>query len=311
MRDNRTRKNGANWCAGLATLCLLAGCAGGGSNLQRADADDLYDGQPRAVYGTELPAGSSAEAATRGDEAARRGDLDRALYFYIEAVNLDPHDVVSLLKIGGIHTHRRNQPLALATYGRVLEQEPDNAAALEGAGLALFRSRRFDEAHPMLAQAVAREPRRWQAHDALGIIADLNGEHPAALAHFDQALGTHPNSARLYNNRGYSRYLDGDLDGAAEDFQRAVQADGGFERAWRNLALVRSRQGRHQDALDTLLRVADEASAMNDVGYLAMLNGYHREAEHFLNEAISRSPTYYRTAHDNLRRLNEQRIGGR
>ncbi len=290
-------------------VMLLAACASNPATPVRAQSHELYDGQPRTVFATEFPPGSGAEAAARGDQALRRGDLDRALYFYVEAVSLDQEDISSILKIGAIHTQRRNDRLALTAYRMVLAEEPDNVAALEGAGLVMFRTRQTTGAREMLTRAVSIEPRLWQSHDALGVMADLRSDYESAIGHYSAALEVHPGAARLYNNRGYSRYLSGDLDSAAEDFMMAVEIEPDLERAWRNLALVRVRQGRYDEALEVMLRVTEETKALNDIGYLAMIEGRYDVAERYLSEAISNSPTYYRLAHRNYDRLRELRRG--
>jgi tetratricopeptide (TPR) repeat protein len=306
-------KNPGNVVLRTAAFCLivalLAACASNPATPARAQSTELYDGQPRAVFATEFPPGSSAEAAARGDQALRRGDMDRALYFYVEAVSLDPQDVSSMLKIGAIHYQRRNDRLALIAYRMALAEEPDNAAALEGAGLVMFRTRQTTAAQELLTRAVSIETRLWRSHDALGVMADLRSDYDAAIGHYSAALEIHPGAARLYNNRGYSYYLSADLDSAAEDFMMAAEIEPDLERAWRNLALVRVRQGRYDEALEVLLRVAEEPKALNDIGYLAMLEGRYDVAERYLSDAISSSPTYYRLAHRNYERLRELRRG--
>jgi len=286
---------------------LLAGCATEPDKPVVAESDELYSGQPRAVYGTEFPAGSAAEAALRGDIALAKGDFDRALYFYVEAVRLEPEHVPTLLKIGAVHRRRGDDDRALASYRRVLAIEPDNAHALEGAGLVLLDRRAHDAARDLLDRAVARDPGRWRAYEGLGVLADLRGDHEQAIENYAVALKVQPGQASLYSNRGYSRYLAGDLPGAEADFRAALHVDPRFERAWRNLGLVHVRQQRFEEALKSFERVEDRAAALNDVGYLAMLEGHYGIAETYLSEALVASPTYYRVADENLERTRQRR----
>lgn len=293
---------------GMALVAaLVAGCATEPAKPVVRDTDELYSGQPRAVYGTEFPAGSAAEAALRGDVALARGDMDRALYFYVESLRLDPDQVPTLLKIGSIHRERADLDRALASFRRVLAIDPDDANALEGAGLVLLDRRAHDPARELLERAVARDPGRWRAHEGLGVLADLRGEYAQAIVHYDAALEIRPAQPSIYSNRGYSRYLTGDLAGAEADFRAALAADPHFERGWRNLALVHVRQQRYEDALAVFERVEDRAAALNDVGYLAMLEGHYGIAEAYLSEALSASPTYYRLADENLQRTRQRR----
>lgn len=303
------RRRPAPAAIGALLLAALGGCASEPVKppAPPVDSDQLYSGQPRAVYGTEFPAGSAAEATLRGDAAIASGDVDRALYFYVEALKLDPNQVPVMLKIGAIHRQRGDQPRALGAYRRALTIEPGNATALEGAGLVLIEIREQEAARDLLARAVAADPQRWKAHEGLGVLADLRGEHPQALEHYAAALQLRPRQPSVLSNRGYSRYLAGDLAGAETDFRAALDADPRFERAWRNLGLVMVRRQRHADALDAFLQVEDRPAALNDVGYVAMLEGHYDVAEHYLSEALTASPTYYRIADENLERTRQRR----
>jgi Flp pilus assembly protein TadD len=296
--------------AAILATAALCGCASAPSRSTPDKASELYDGQPDTVFATEFPPGSAPEAALRGDLALRKGEVDRALYFYVEAVGIDPADRNTLAKIAWIHRGRRAYPLALEAYRRILALDPHDAGALEGAGLTLIDLRRFDEAGGLLERAVGQDPKRWRAHEGLGVLADLEhgpGWAIEARRHYEDALAIAPDAPSVHNNFGYSLYMAGDLVGAARSFERAVEIDPHHERAWRNLALVRVREARYRDALEALRRVENEPSALNDVGYLAMLEGHYDAAEGFLEAAAEASPTYYRMAYENLDRVRALR----
>ncbi len=61
-----------------------------------------------------------------------------------------------------------------------------------------------------------------------------------------------------------------------------------------------AQQGWYRVAVETLLEASDEATAYNDVGYIALMRNDLAEAEQLLNEAIRLSPVYYPIAHQNL-----------
>lgn len=105
------------------------------------------------------------------------------------------------------------------------------------------------------------------------------------------------------NNLGYSKYLAGDRVGAFQLFERALEIDPKFERAWLNMALVHARNGDTDAAFEAFRQTLDEASAYNDLGYIYMLDGRFDEAQQFFQEAISASPTYHALAHANLNQL--------
>jgi Flp pilus assembly protein TadD len=110
-------------------------------------------------------------------------------------------------------------------------------------------------------------------------------------------------SPTLHNNLGYSHYLAGNNQAAITEFREALALDPNYARAWRNLGLVYSRQGKYEKALAAFRKVQDLPQAYNDVGYIAMVAGRLDDAQSFFDEAQRLSPEYYPTASDNARRV--------
>jgi Flp pilus assembly protein TadD len=222
-------------------------------------------------------------------------------------VNLDSADAESFYSIGALHEQRGNGELAARAYARVVELEPGHALAQQGLGLAFFEARRFDEAKASLQRAVALDPMLWRAHDSLGIIADKERQHDLAVRHYTSAIEARPTLASIHNNRGYSKYLSGALEAAKRDFLTALELDPDYERAWRNLGLVLARQQDYDRALGAMSRSIAKHVALNDIGYIAMLDGNYRVAQAFFEEAVIVSPRHYQIAKDNLVELSRRR----
>ena len=58
----------------------------------------------------------------------------------------------------------------------------------------------------------------------------------------------HPQDAREYYNRGRSRDLGGDREGALADYNCAIQIDPSYAKAYMNRGLLRDRMGDRQGA---------------------------------------------------------------
>jgi len=293
-------------CFALLAFAMAAGCVTtqtGPFGEPVTKRDDLYSGEPDALHATEYPVDSAAEGRARAQEALASRDVDLALYLYIQAVNLEPDDTESLFMIGAIHENRGNSELAARAFAEVCELEPENAMAQQGLGIALFDSRRFEEAVVPLTRAVELDPTLWRVHNTLGIIADRNEQYDLAVSHYTSAIDLQPMLASVRNNRGYSKYLAGDLEAAKRDFLVATDIDPQYERAWRNLGLVYAREKNYDLALRTMKRAIPEHVALNDVGYVAMLDGNYGVARRMFEDAVVKSPRFYQTAQDNLTEL--------
>ncbi|MGD2113163.1 MAG: tetratricopeptide repeat protein [Gammaproteobacteria bacterium] len=298
----------------LGLILALAGCATNpGRNTEDAGYSELYNGEMKVAHAAGQQETTRDEAVARGDQALADGDMDRAMYEYVHALEISDGDAETLNKIGAIHTRLGNLRLAARAYTLSLKLEPENAAALEGVGLLLLRERRYEDARRHLAAALEKDPHRWQSHNGLGMLADLEGEHAQAAEHYSRALEIPPGSeqlpdtALLLNNLGYSLYLNGDWQGAQQHFRRALDYRPDFTRAWQNLGLVHTRKGEYDLAMEAFRHVMDKPEAYNNIGFVCMINRQYEQAEYFFRQAIQLSPTYYVKAHENLERLNRLR----
>ena len=294
-------------------VLILAGCAtqpaddakNQPSEANKALATQLYAGAPAIVHGTEYPVISAAEGIQRGDQAYREGKLDLATYLYVESLKFDSSAAEPFLKIGVIHEQRGNRELAQKAFELALERQPENAIACEHLGLLYLQTGRTDEARVLLDRAIAVDPNRWRTYNGLGIVADRRHDYAAAIANYDRALAIEPKAASAMNNRGYSRFLAGDLPGAEADLKEAVRL-GARDGAWTNLGKVHAAQGRYPEALECFLNEMRVHEAYNALGEAAMRRGDNASARRYFDRAIRESPMYYEAAQKNLVVVNER-----
>jgi Flp pilus assembly protein TadD len=294
----------------FAALSLLTGCATTQTTLvdgRVVDSSDLYSGEPVAMHATEMPVGTAEEARSRARAALAERDIDLALYLLVQAVALDPEDTQSLFAVGAIQEERGNLDPAARAYARIIELQPDNALAHQGLGIVLFEAREFAAAEAPLRTSIGLDPTLWRASNTLGILADRGERYAEAIGYYTAALAAQPMLASVRNNRGYSKYLAGDLAAAKVDFLAALEIDTEYDRAWRNLGLVLAREQNYARALDAMTHAIDKHVALNDIGYIAMLDGNLDLASRYFEQAIHESPRHYQTAQDNLTELNRRR----
>lgn len=241
----------------------------------------------------------------RGDSALAENDLDRALYEYVQALNIDENNVEAHNRIGDIHSFKGNLAFAEQAYRKSLSVSKNNAKALEGLGLVLMRQQQHAKANALFTLAVKADPHRWRAHNGLGVLADLHHEYQQAQMHYQKALSNKPELPMLLTNLGYSKYSAGDWQAASELYQHALEKDPNYAKAWSNLGLLQVRQGKYEQATNTFTHIMPEPQAANMVGQLCLLEGKYKKAEEYLSEAIRRSPSYYEVAQRNLARAKE------
>jgi Flp pilus assembly protein TadD len=257
------------------------------------------------LFATEFPVRSEQEALAKGTSAMQDGDIDKALFFFVRALQFNPKNADLLAHIGEIQMQRDNIVLAKRALLQARRYDPTHARTLQALGLIYMNEGKHEQAVADLTMAVENDPGLWRAHNALGVYADKKADYVVAQTHYDTALAINPEAAHILNNRGYSKFLAGDWHGAALDLYEAAN-ERAFAQAWGNLGMIYAKQGWYQDAIATYKQIMSEANAYNNTGYAALANGDLAEAKRFLNEAIKRSPTYFPEAEQNLARLKER-----
>lgn len=292
-------------------LGLISGCASVPTEkMQDENAELLYDGEAQVLYETKQKAKTADEAIEFGERALEAGDTDLALYQFVSAYEFDKSQFFALYKVGVIHTRKGSIERAAMAFNLVLKSNPDHADTLMELGLIELRMRRHAQAADHLNRAVELEAGLWRAFNGLAVLADLDKNFKLAEEYYDMALQLNPHSAVVLNNRGYSRYLAGDWEGAQESIRKALDIDAGYQKAWLNLGLILLRGASYDKALAAFERVMDKARAYERVGSLVMVEGKYDVAEYFLNLAIDESSTYHKEAYDKLEQLRGLRGQG-
>ena len=283
---------------------LLAGCSSMPSEAERhSEFDALGDPDARLTYSTAFPIANPEEAVVRGDAAVAKGDLNRALFEYIRALEKGGADGATLYKIGRMHLALKDPRRAELAFRLSLKALPDHVGALLEMGKLLIHKRAYPSAAELLGRALELAPDSPQVFNALGVLADMQKRHHEAENHYIKALFLGGDKPIYLNNLGYSYYLMGCQDRAKQMFLNTLKLDPNYKRAWRNLGLIYAKSARFRQALEAFGKVEKEYEAYNDVGYVAMLSGRFDEAQRFFAEAVRLSPVYYELAMNNAKRL--------
>jgi Flp pilus assembly protein TadD len=298
-----TKGNGLKLTLLLTMAMALVGCGSTPPvSMTTTDSAGLRDSKTDLIFATEFPVTGKSDAMSRAAQAWSSGDIDRALFFYVRALQFDSEDVDLIATIGKIHYTRNRPGMAVRAFSLALRIDPDNAMSLEGRGLIFLANDRNELAEVDLQRAVGISPNAWRAHNGLGMLADRRGDHLIATMHYDAALAIVPESPVVLNNRGYSSFLAGDYRSATADLHLAA-GQHGYQRAWINLGGVYAREGRYIPAVDMYLKVLSEAETYNKVAEAAIANSDYETAQQMLEQAIYESPIYFPAAEENLSQL--------
>jgi tetratricopeptide (TPR) repeat protein len=247
-----------------------------------------------------------ADAVQRGDAAWQAQDLDRAIYYYVQAMDKSPNDAPTLAKIGAIEDARGNAALAEKAFEMAHSADPEEPRVAERLARLYLKGGKIDGAAAIYTQVLARDPHRPRALDGMGDVCRARSDYGQAILYFNRALQAEkPDAAAVLTHRGYAKLRSNDLAGAEADL-RAALAVAPREDTWRYLGDVRILRGDAGDALESLLNVMDTAQAFNEIGVTLMSVKKYRDAKEYFGKAITASASWFEAAQTNLARVDER-----
>ena len=183
-------------------------------------------------------------------------------------------------------------------FGRVFEAQGNfEAAVLEyQSALAVAEARGLGQLKPV-DEALA--------HRRMGGALDQLGRFAQAEVHYKKALKLSPKDPRIWNDAGYSFYLQGkwtEAEGALKTAARFAPED---DRIRTNLGLTLAAAGRTKDALPLLSHTSGDAIGHMNLGYSLAATGQLDLARHQYEIALAMRPDL-ELAHRALAQLDRQ-----
>jgi tetratricopeptide (TPR) repeat protein len=251
--------------------------------------------EAEALYGDALRADPQNADALHlsGLIAHQRGDSARAVALISEA-----------LKHGDAPNCRYNLALALdgadrldearTAYERVLELEPDRAAAHGGLAAVLLRLGETERAGTHFRRAVALAPGAADAHNNLANFLAHQGKRDEAIEQYRRAIALDPSLAEAQYNLGALLRDAGRSAEAEPHLRRAIALDPRHAAAWQTLGLVMQDLGRPDDALGFHERALElrpgDADTLNTLGNAHKQLGRFHDAIHCYTRALEAAP---------------------
>lgn len=164
------------------------------------------------------------------------------------------------------------------------------------AGLTWSQAREYRDLETLWRATLSRNPSSWIAHNNLALILLDRGETEAAVASFDRALESNPDSAESLTGRAMARGRLGRNAGALADLDRALELDPTYPQAYIHRGELHLEMGAYGPAVEDLGRVLasnpDYLPAYRSRALAFLRLGEPDRAVADLTEAIRRGANY-------------------
>ena len=186
----------------------------------------------------------------------------------------------------------------LAQMQRTPTDNPQ-ALCLNNEGVALFLKGDLTQAAEYFQDAILLDPAYASAHNNLGQVYTELREYNVAIMAFKEAINHLPRNPIYYFNLGLAHDFKGAYRAAADAYQRAIDIDGSYAKAYNNLGFVLRELAEWDRARQTLQRGLDltsdnhlESVLHKNLGRVALEQGQVDEAIQEFQQALERFDPY-------------------
>jgi tetratricopeptide (TPR) repeat protein len=168
-----------------------------------------------------------------GRSLEKRGDAERAVAVYREAIKNDPHRADAYWRLAVLQDQQGKWADSGELYRKALEAQPDNPDLYCDLGYSLYLQARRTEAETNLRQALKLAPDHRRAHNNLALLLAHTGRSEKALAEFRKGGCS---EAEAHNNLAFALTLERRWDEARDHYELALAATPSLEAARKGLS---------------------------------------------------------------------------
>jgi tetratricopeptide (TPR) repeat protein len=206
--------------------------------------------------------------ANSGDIYLDRGDVEKAVSYYRQALSLNPAN--DLAKLG---------------LSDALTQRADGIVEKDGAGSAV----------PIYTEAISFDKNNAAAYAGLGSAYEELEDSDKTFENYDKALSLNPNLTELFAPLGVSYYQKGNFEKADELLTKAVAIHSEDDQTQLLLGMIRYKQGKNPEsiaAFERSIKIKDSAEAHYYLGEVYDRMNRDKDSIEEYNKATKLNPKY-------------------
>ena len=215
---------GVDAAAGLDLDLALAGMSRGSASISKGDPG-VHRAMSASTGTVLVDPKDAAGYNVRGAVWRAKGEFDKAIADYNEAIRLDPECTVAYALRGQAWGSKGDFAKAIADFDAAIRLDPTNVEVLVPRGAARIAKGDFDKAIADFNEAIRLDPRDAEAYALRGVTWRMKGDYNKAIADDTEAIRLDPEDAQPYVHRGAVWYLKGNFAKAIADFSESIRLD--------------------------------------------------------------------------------------
>ena len=200
------------------------------------------------------------------------------------------------LQLAFQHLNGGNLAAAGQLFNSILQQEPQNFAALNGRGFIALQQNLLPQAQADFQASLLINPKQPFAHKMVGIVLGAMGQFDTAMQSFAAALVLDARDPEVYFNRANFRFQAGQVQEALSDLDAAIKLKGSYLEARSNRANLLIQLGefaRAEKDLDYLVnKVTNNPDIWVALGLVRHKIGKHKESMQCNERALRLVPNH-------------------
>jgi tetratricopeptide (TPR) repeat protein len=167
----------------------------------------------------------------RGNAYNRKGDHDRAIQDFSEAIRLSPQ--FGYYNNRGVDYYEKGDyDHAIQDFNEAIRLSPNDTFAYATRGDAYNRKRDYDRAIQDFDEAIRLDGSYARAYYGRGLAYNSKDDYDRAIQDFNEAIRLNSNDASAYYTRGLAYNSKDDYDHAIQDFSEAIRLNQKFAPAY-------------------------------------------------------------------------------
>ena len=224
-------------CLLLGAAMTAMGCSGPKnlSKCRSVDPDTRIAGCTALIQSGQLTTGNlSTIYNNRGTAYSSKGDHDRAIQDFNEAIRLNPNFERAYYLRGNAYIVKEEYDRATQDFNEAIQLNPNAETAYYGRGYAYKKKGDYDRAIQDFNEAIRLNPNFERAYYNRANAYIDKEEYDRAIQDFNEAIQLNPNNGNNYNNRGVAYIRKGDYGRAIQDYSQAIHLNSNDTTAYLN-----------------------------------------------------------------------------